>query len=164
MFPVCTFTYFSRLSVSFSKQVLIMKNASLQPPAHAGSSLADFSTLKMEAIRSSETSAHTGTIRRHIPENGILYSHLPESLKSCKFWSNLFAFRTSFSPATERPCQKHSIPAGYSRDFRFKSRPRDRYSSASSVPPDIFQDRSWLHLSISFPIHYLLIILSFDAL
>jgi hypothetical protein len=31
----------------------------LQPPAHAGSSLADFSTLKMEAIRSSETSIHT---------------------------------------------------------------------------------------------------------
>jgi hypothetical protein len=28
----------------------------MQPPAHAGSSLADFSTLKMEAIRSSETS------------------------------------------------------------------------------------------------------------
>jgi hypothetical protein len=33
--------------------------ASLQPPAHAGSSLADFSTLKMEAIRSSETSGRS---------------------------------------------------------------------------------------------------------
>jgi hypothetical protein len=34
-----------------------MKNAVFwQPPAHAGSSFADFSTLKMEAIRSSETS------------------------------------------------------------------------------------------------------------
>jgi hypothetical protein len=32
---------------------------SLQPPAHAGSSFADFSTLKIEAIRSSETSVHT---------------------------------------------------------------------------------------------------------
>jgi hypothetical protein len=31
---------------------------SLQPPAQAGSSLADFSTLKMEAIRSSKTSVH----------------------------------------------------------------------------------------------------------
>jgi hypothetical protein len=38
-------------------------------PAHAGSSLADFSTPKMEAIHSSETSVHT---RRHIPEDGIL--------------------------------------------------------------------------------------------
>jgi hypothetical protein len=44
----------------------------LQPPAHAGSSLADFSTLKMKAIRSSETSVHTRCIRRHIPEDGIL--------------------------------------------------------------------------------------------
>jgi hypothetical protein len=35
----------------------------LQPPAHAGSSLADFSTLKMEAIRSSETSVHTRSTR-----------------------------------------------------------------------------------------------------
>jgi hypothetical protein len=42
-------------------------------PAHVGSSLADFSTLKMEAIRSSETSVHfTGSTRRHIPEDGIL--------------------------------------------------------------------------------------------
>jgi hypothetical protein len=47
---------------------------SLQPPAHVGSSRADFSTLKMEAIRSSETSVHTKTKRCHIPENGILHS------------------------------------------------------------------------------------------
>jgi hypothetical protein len=42
---------------------------SLQPPANAGSSLADFSTLKMEAIRSSETSVHTRSTQFHIPEN-----------------------------------------------------------------------------------------------
>jgi hypothetical protein len=47
----------------------------MQPPAHAGSSLADFSTLKMEAIRSSETSVHRRSTRRHIPEDGILHSH-----------------------------------------------------------------------------------------
>jgi hypothetical protein len=35
------------------------KSLSLQPPAHAGSSLADFSTLKTEAIRASETSVQT---------------------------------------------------------------------------------------------------------
>jgi hypothetical protein len=45
---------------------------SLQPPAHAGSSLADFSTLKMKAICSSETSVHTRSTGRHIPEDGIL--------------------------------------------------------------------------------------------
>jgi hypothetical protein len=44
----------------------------LQPPAQADSSLADFSTLKMEAINSSGTSVHTRSTRRHIPEDGIL--------------------------------------------------------------------------------------------
>jgi hypothetical protein len=54
---------------------------SLQPPAHAGSSLADFSALKMEAARSSETSVHTRSTWRHIPEDGILHSHRRENLK-----------------------------------------------------------------------------------
>jgi nitrogen-specific signal transduction histidine kinase len=43
---------------------------SLSAAAHAGSSLADFlfsSTLKLEAIRSSETSVNTISARRHIP-------------------------------------------------------------------------------------------------
>jgi hypothetical protein len=42
------------------------------PPAPAGSSLAESSTLKMEAISSSETSVHTRSTRRHISEDGIL--------------------------------------------------------------------------------------------
>jgi hypothetical protein len=49
-----------------------------QPTGHGGFSLADFSTLKMEAIRSSEMSVHTRSTRRHIPEDGIL-------LSSCSF-------------------------------------------------------------------------------
>jgi hypothetical protein len=44
----------------------------LQSPAHTGSSPADFSTLKMETIHSSETSVHTRSTRRHVPEDGIL--------------------------------------------------------------------------------------------
>jgi hypothetical protein len=45
----------------------------LQLLAHAGSSLADFSTLKMEAIRSSEKSVQSTTSTRpHTPEDGIL--------------------------------------------------------------------------------------------
>jgi hypothetical protein len=36
-------------------------------------SLADFPTLKMEVIRYSETSIHTRSTQRHIPEEGILY-------------------------------------------------------------------------------------------
>jgi hypothetical protein len=47
-------------------------SSSLQPPTHAGSSLADFSTLKMEAIRSSETSVHIRSTWHHISEDGIL--------------------------------------------------------------------------------------------
>jgi hypothetical protein len=50
--------------------------------AHAGSSLADFSTLKMEAICSSESSIHTRSTQRHIPDDGILHSHRSENLKS----------------------------------------------------------------------------------
>jgi hypothetical protein len=53
-----------------------------QPPAHAGSPLADISTLKMEAIRSSETSVNTRSTQRHIPEDDILHSHRCENLKS----------------------------------------------------------------------------------
>jgi hypothetical protein len=48
----------------------------LQPPAHAGSSLADFCTLKMEAIRSSKTSVYKVFTRCHIPEDGILHELL----------------------------------------------------------------------------------------
>jgi hypothetical protein len=37
------------------------------------SSVADFSTLKMEAVPSSVTSVLTRSTRRYIPENGILH-------------------------------------------------------------------------------------------
>jgi hypothetical protein len=47
-------------------------------------SLAHFSTLKTEAIRSTETSVYARSIRRHIPEDGILHSQRCENLKSCK--------------------------------------------------------------------------------
>jgi hypothetical protein len=53
-----------------------------QPPAHVGFSLANSSTLKMEATLSSKTSVHTISTRRHIPEDDNLHSHLLENLKS----------------------------------------------------------------------------------
>jgi hypothetical protein len=42
-----------------------------QPPAHAGSSLADFSTLKTETISSSETSVNARSTQGHIPESPL---------------------------------------------------------------------------------------------
>jgi hypothetical protein len=47
---------------------------------HKGSSLTDFSTLKMEVIRSSETAVHARSTWRHIPEDGILHSTIMFSL------------------------------------------------------------------------------------
>jgi hypothetical protein len=44
--------------------------------ADAGSSLADISTLKMEAIRSYGTSVNPGSTQRHIPEDDILLIYL----------------------------------------------------------------------------------------
>jgi hypothetical protein len=59
-------------------------------PIQAGSSLTDLFTLKMEALRSSETSDHTRSTRRHIPEDGILHSHRCENLK---YYNDNVSFR-----------------------------------------------------------------------
>jgi hypothetical protein len=58
---------------SFGGTYRLHLQGSLQPPAHAGSSLADFSTMKIEAISSSKTSIYIIYTRRHIPEDGILH-------------------------------------------------------------------------------------------
>jgi hypothetical protein len=49
--------------------------------SHAGSPLADFSTLKMEAIPSSETSVDARSTQRYIQEDDILHCHRCENLK-----------------------------------------------------------------------------------
>jgi hypothetical protein len=54
----------------------------LQPPAQAGSSLADSFTMKVEAICSSDTMVDTRSTRHHIPDDGILHSHRRENLRS----------------------------------------------------------------------------------
>jgi hypothetical protein len=51
-----------------------MNNAVFWDVAPCSFSLAGSSTLKMEAIRSSETSVHTKTTLHHTSENGILPS------------------------------------------------------------------------------------------
>jgi hypothetical protein len=46
------------------------------------SPLAEFSTLKLEATRSSETSVNPGSTQHHIPEDDIRHSHRCENLRS----------------------------------------------------------------------------------
>jgi hypothetical protein len=62
---------------------------SLQPPGHAGSLLADLFTLKMDAIRFSETSVNARSTQRHIPEDEILHSHRSENFKSYNLFNSL---------------------------------------------------------------------------
>jgi hypothetical protein len=66
-----------------AKNFNCLTNFNLQLHAHTGSSLADYYSLKLEAIRSSETSVYTIFTRRHIPEDGIL-----QNLKSYNFNEN----------------------------------------------------------------------------
>jgi hypothetical protein len=65
----------------------------------SGFSHTDFSTLKMEAIRSSETSVLTRYTRRHIPEDGIillrrLHMHVglyfSDKISDCQFLGNVY--------------------------------------------------------------------------
>jgi hypothetical protein len=51
-------------------------------------------TLKMEAIRSSETLVNRISTRRHIPEDGFLHSHRRENLKSYELFDVCFSCLT----------------------------------------------------------------------
>jgi hypothetical protein len=53
-----------------------------QNPALANFLLGWFSTLKMEAIRSSKTSVHIHTTQRYIPEDDSVHNYRCENLKS----------------------------------------------------------------------------------
>jgi hypothetical protein len=76
-------------------RVRVRLAASPQLPAHAGSSLAYCTTLKMEATRSSDTSVQSTTsTRRHTPKYGNFQrSHRRENLKSYILLFRLLQFR-----------------------------------------------------------------------
>jgi hypothetical protein len=71
--------------------IFMVEKSANEEPEWASGSFADFSTLKMEAILSSETSVHTRSTQRHMPEDGILHNHLCENFKSYKVVTS-FAF------------------------------------------------------------------------
>jgi hypothetical protein len=71
-------------AISSSETSVYTNGATSQKTVHAGSSLVDFSNLKMEAIRSSEMSIYTISTWRHIPEDDILHSPRHENLKPYK--------------------------------------------------------------------------------
>jgi hypothetical protein len=66
------------LEFKYLKQLILPSNL-----LNAGFLLGWFSTLKMEVIRSSETSVHIRITRRYIPENGNIHNYFYENLKSC---------------------------------------------------------------------------------
>jgi hypothetical protein len=74
--------------------------------------LADFSTLNMEAIHSSETSGHTRSTRRHIPEDGILFAYIiGNSMKPCVLeMAELMCGRHHRKETENIPCEMKGSP------------------------------------------------------
>jgi hypothetical protein len=68
----------------------VSEERSLQSPADAGSSLADFSTLKMEVVRSQKKSVYTRSTQHHVPQADILHTHRRENLK---YYRNTFSLK-----------------------------------------------------------------------
>jgi hypothetical protein len=98
---------------------------SLQPPADTGSSLADFSTLKMEVIRSSEMSVHTRSTRCHIPEDDILHSHHHENLNLTicilqLFWRRKCRLWKKWRRRNFHVIRKTIIPSRFNKSWKYK--------------------------------------------
>jgi hypothetical protein len=94
-----------------------------QPPGHSDVSLAGFSTLKMEAIRSSETSVHTRSTRSHILEDGNLHSHSRENLKFYIIRCVNFGRKPTYSILRLQDSGVHSFISLHSMDPYMAGRP-----------------------------------------
>jgi hypothetical protein len=69
------------LTVASNRKLFLRSVLLLLVTANVSSSLIIF-TMMIEAIRCSETSAHTKATRRHIPGDDILHCHRGENIKS----------------------------------------------------------------------------------
>jgi hypothetical protein len=88
----------------------------LQISAHAGFSLKDFSTLKMEVIRFSETLVHTSTTPRHISEDCIIFFYSHFAVYEYKDTSHLHGWESFL---------KSLYSFNYSRNFQAFMEPQD---------------------------------------
>jgi hypothetical protein len=98
----------------------VAQETSVKAGGKQGSGLAYYSTLKMEAICSSETSVDSQwTIWRYIPEDGTIHKHRCENLKSYRV---LASFKL--------------IPWGHSLSCRANNSKKLRHS-LSFVKPEV---------------------------
>jgi hypothetical protein len=90
------------LEVCIASIFRVEKSASEEPARADGCRLerADFSTLKMEAKRSSKTSVHIRSTRCDMPEDGFLHIHRSENLKSYKIGTDSWNFK--WTPSDEK--------------------------------------------------------------
>jgi hypothetical protein len=68
-----------------------------------------FSTMKIQVIRSSETSVNPGSTQRHIPEDDILHSHHYENLKWYKQTQDYFNILTTYIHSMNKDFVSYSV-------------------------------------------------------
>jgi hypothetical protein len=146
-----------RVEKSASEEPAWADGCRLKQLAHADSTLADFSTLKIEVIYSSETSVHIRSTLRHIPEYGIPHyvcHKIVHRLRSNTVWQ--ISTRNCFRNSNLQPCITKPmlhIPYAVSRIlFNFDMRDFDQnLFDISDFQPYLFIRKPDLHTTPYIP-------------